>query len=390
MQIDLKELKVLPCLMMMVFALQTSFDFNAIGMKMASYAITAMMLIVALCSFYLTIRQRTITLMDLLFVVFLVVVAASSLAHGTDIVHWTYICFSIFILRFFFYFYQDRLTPLIIGLTIGFSIAILAQLYQLITQPDLWIIREDKADTGYILGGNYNQIGIRLLITIVLNLLCIKINRKFIFLLVPCTLTCVAISLMVGSMTAATSIILFLLLCLIPYGRLRRIGSIVFLTAIALFQLLVCFNGKGIENNEFMVWFIEDVLGKDITFTNRTHMWDSSLRVIMESPLWGYGYPDKTWYVTHMTSYATGSHNIMLAVLIYGGIAAFALYLWFLVTSLARALQIHDYWADCIVTGICVLCLMMLMEVYPIALVFTLFILAEYYPQLHYRLTSSS
>ena len=75
-------------------------------------------------------------------------------------------------------------------------------------------------------------------------------------------------------------------------------GSITLSTI--LFQILVCFNGKGIENNKFMVWFIEDVLGKDITFTNRTQLWDAALRVIVDSPIWGYGFPDKIWYLSKM------------------------------------------------------------------------------------------
>jgi len=194
----------------------------------------------------------------------------------------------------------------------------------------------------------------------------------------------------VGSMTASTSIILFLLLILIPYARLRRIAIFGILVSVVLFQVFVCFNGKGIENNNLIVWFVEDVLGKDITFTNRTHMWDSALRVITESPLWGYGFPTKIWYTTRMTSFAIGPHNMLLAMLIYGGIITFVLYLYFLIVSLFRAFRIRNYWADCIIMGVSVLCLMMLMEVYPVNIAFTLFIIAEYYPIMHQQRTSQT
>ena len=381
MQIDLKELRVVPCLMMMLFAFQACIDFNAINMSMVSYAMLAMMLMGALCSFFLIVRQRTITLTDLLSLALMIVIAVSALAHGTDFVHWSYLCFSVCFLRFFFNFYQHRLSPLIIGLNIGFSIGVLAQLHQLVTHPELWFIREDNEVVGYILGGNYNQIGVRLLCAMVLNLLCIKISRKFFFLLIPCFIACVAIPIMVGSMTAVTCIILFLLLILIPSASLRRIAIIGLLVVFALFQIFVCFNGKGIENNDFMVWFVEDVLGKDITLTGRTHMWDSALRVIVQSPLLGYGFPDKNWYLLNMTTFAVGPHNILLAMLLFGGIPAFLLYLYILVVSIYRAFRIHDYWADCVVMGISVLCIMLLMEIYSIPLIFTFFILAEYYPQ---------
>lgn len=387
MQIHLKELRVLPGLLMTVFAMQLAFDFNSVDMSMASYAMLALMLMAASCSFFLILRQRTINFMDLLYIIFSVTLLASSLFNGTDTKQLVYLCTSFLLLRFLFNYYQEHLNPLIIGMAVGFSLATVAQIHQLITHPDLWVVGGDSIDTGYILGGNYNQIGVRLLMTILLNLLCIRISRWFFLLLIPIILACLAIPIMVGSMTSATGIILFLLLCLIPSKPLRRMSYYVLLIAVALFQFFVCFSGKGIEDNDFMIWFIEEVLGKDITFTGRTHMWDSALSVIADSPIWGYGYPDNDWYVTKMTHFAIGPHNIMLAVLIYGGIIAFALYVCFLFVSLFRALSIRDYWADCTIIGISVFSLMMLMETSPLPLVFTFFILAEYYPQLHHQYT---
>ena len=388
MQIHLDKLKVVPCLLMMVLAFQLAFDFNAVGMSTVSYAMLAMMLGASLCSLFLVARQRTITLMDLFYIVFMVILLTSSLLNGTDTKQLIYLSLSILLVRFLFNFYQGNLSPLIIGLVIGFSIATFAQLHQLLTHPDLWIIREDHETNGYILGGNYNQIGSRLIITLSFTLLCTKISRWFYLLLVPCALACVAIPLMVGSMTATTCIILLFLLCLIPSGRLRRISFLGIMISVVLFQVFVCFSGKSIENNELMTWFIEDVLGKDITFTDRTNMWDSALQVITQSPIWGYGLPDGEWYLTHMSNAAIGPHNMILGVLIMGGILALMFYLYSIAVSLSRTLSVNDYWADCIVMSISVLCLMMLMEVYPISIVFTFFTIAEYYPQLHWQLTS--
>ncbi|MBQ7683711.1 MAG: O-antigen ligase family protein, partial [Bacteroidaceae bacterium] len=338
-------------------------------------------------AFYLIARQRTITFQDLVCLAFMAFVAMSSFAHGTDGVNWLYACFSVCLLRFMFNFYQHHLAPLVIGLAVGFSLAAFFQLYQLVTQPDLWMIPEQKEISTYILGTNYNQMGVRLLIMLLLDILCLKIHKAFAILLLPCIAIGVAIPLMVGSMTAVTSMLLFLLLCIVPSSQLRRMGTVGLLVAVALFQMLVCFNGKGIENSELAVWFVEDVLGKDITFTYRTHMWDSALRIIVESPFWGYGFPDKDWYLTHMSSFAIGPHNILFAMLIYGGVVTFVIYLYLLIRSLLVVSHTHDYWADIILGGTAILCLMQLMEVYPIPIIFTFFILAEYYPQLHSQLT---
>jgi len=379
MLINLRQLSILPVFILMVVAIQASFDFTAIEMQLASYAALAIMLGGAILSFMLIAYQKTITLTDLLVISFLTIILLSSLSGGTDFKNWVYQYLSICCIYFLFNFYQERLHLLIIGLALGFSIAVFIQLYQLIIQPEIWMIPDQKESTTYILGGNYNQMGIRLLLALVLDILCVKISRWFYLLLIPCICLCLAIPLMVGSMTAATCIVLFLLICVIPSHRFRRLAVAAIFVAVILFQVLVCFNGKGIENNELMVWFIEDVLGKDITFTYRTYMWDSALQVIAQSPIIGHGYPSKEWYLANMSSFAIGPHNIILAILIYGGLVGLILYLFFLLRSIVLLHVCQDYTADVILVAIAVACIMMLMEVYSMNLIFIFFVVAEYY-----------
>lgn len=388
MQITSNIYKIIPFLLMVIFALRESIDFNVIDLSMASYAILALMLTGGLFLFYKIVRDQTIAQSDLIFFSFIVIVILSTFIHGTDVKAWIYYSISILFLRLAFYFYNNQIKYLILGLAFGFNIGLFAQLHQLITQPQMWLVPDtEKEIAEYIFGGNYNQMGIRILITLVANFLCLKISKAFYFLLIPSVIVGISVSIMVGSMTAVTCIILFILLCLIPSAYLRRTSVKVLLLFVALFQLFVCFSGKGIENSEFAVWFVEDVLGKDVTFTNRTHMWDSALRVIADSPLIGYGFPDKDWYLAHMTSFAIGPHNILLATLIYGGVIAFGIYLYVLIRSLFCAASVHDFHGDCLFAAISTSCLMMLMEAYPMAIIFCLFTLAEYYPQFNAQLS---
>lgn len=388
MLIELDRLRFIPFALMLVVGLYMAINLAVMEMPLMSYALLAMTLSGTLFTFVLIIRQRTITLTDFVLLVFIAVVMVASFVYDTDWKEWIYVSFTICFLRFMFNFYRNNLLPLLVGLTIGFTIGVFAQLHQLLTHPELWVITDDKEVTGYLLGGNYNQMGICLLAALLLTMLCTKISRKFFILFIPTALACIVIPLIVGSMTAVTSIILFLLLCIVPSSRLRRISVTVLLVSVLLFQLFVCFNGKGIEDNDLLVWFIEDVLGKDITFTNRTHMWDSALRAIVDSPLIGYGYPDADWYRSNLTSFAIGPHNVMLGVLIYGGVIAFIIYIYLLFNSFIQSFRIRDYWADVILIGMAVLCLMMLMEVYSVSIIFTFFTLAEYYPQLHNQIAS--
>lgn len=391
MQINLNIQKIIPFLLMVFFSMNAAMDFTAIEIQIASYALLALMLLGGFFLFYKIAREKTLAKHDLIFFLFIAIIAISSFIHGTDAKNWIYASVGILLVRLAFYFYNSHITYLILGLAFGFNIGLFAQLYQLITQPQMWLVPEtEKEIAEYILGGNYNQMGIRILITLVANFLCLKISKAFYFLLIPSIIAGISISIMVGSMTAVTCIILFILLCLIPSAYLRRTGVKVLLLFIAFFQIFVCFSGNGIEHNEFAVWFVEDVLGKDITFTYRTHMWDSALRVIAESPLIGYGFPDKDWYLAHMTSFAIGPHNILLATLIYGGVIAFAIYLYILMRSLFSVASVHNFHGDCLLTAISISCLMMLMEAYPLPIIFCLFTLAEYYPQLNAQLSSQN
>ena len=77
-------------------------------------------------------------------------------------------------------------------------------------------------------------------------------------------------------------------------------------------------------------------------------------------------------------------------MLIYGGIIAALLYLYFLIYSCIQTFRVQNFWADCILAGITMLCLMMLMEVYPVALIFVFITIAEYYPRLKMQLLTSN
>ena len=175
MQIVLNSSKIIPFSLMVFFAIYASFDLTAVNLQMASYAILAATLIGGAFMLYKIIREKTIPKSDLVIYIFLTIIAISSFVHGTDAKNWIYLCISILLIRSAFYFYENHIQYLILGLASGFNIGLFLQLYQLITQPDIWIIPDTKEVAVYILGGNYNQIGIRILISLVINYLCIKI-----------------------------------------------------------------------------------------------------------------------------------------------------------------------------------------------------------------------
>ncbi|WP_455617998.1 O-antigen ligase family protein [Eisenbergiella sp.] len=65
--------------------------------------------------------------------------------------------------------------------------------------------------------------------------------------------------------------------------------------------------------------FIVDVLGKDITFTGRTLLWDQAMLLIAKKPLWGYGVYDYDLLVSSANGQAYSAHDTVLQMMLMGG-----------------------------------------------------------------------
>lgn len=376
---EMSESNVLPMFMMAVFSMYVSLSFVSVGMLLQYHVLLGIMLASSLIAFFLIARQRTIMRYDFASYSFLLVVLLVSLVNNLDWKTWICTLMSISLLICVFNYYSRRIGVLLIGALIGFSISVYAGFLFTALHPEKWMLENDKDATEYLLGGNYNQMGPIILCAFLTNILCLKISKWFWINMVPLLVAGMATLLMVQSMTSVTSIILFFLLCLIPNVRLQRLSIAILFVSVLLFEFFVCFSGTGLENSEIATWFIVDVLEKDITFTGRTEMWDSALRIITESPLWGYGFPAADWYEKNMSSFAIGPHNMILAVFIYGGIVAFVLYVYCLLYSILKLVHFKDRMSNAILASISVLSLMMLMEVYLLQLVFYLLLISFYY-----------
>lgn len=101
---------------------------------------------------------------------------------------------------------------------------------------------------------------------------------------------------------------------LIVFAVLLTIG-VVFLNAQNLFSFLIV-----------------DILGKDITLSGRTTIWDNAIAAIKTHPIIGHGYgykADRNFY----------SHNLFLELLVTGGLIGLVLYIGFIGKSIMRAIK---------------------------------------------------
>lgn len=380
LQIDIQQSKLIPFVAISLVLTKLSVSFFDMEMFTASYAALAGMLLAFFASLALLGRQRTISLFDFYVLLFAFTLEGISLLNGTDWKNWLYSTLSISAYIFIFNYYQERYRTLIIAILCVLSIATYCQLYQCIIHPDMWLLEETKKNHGFILGGNYNQMGSRFIIALTAGMLSVRYSKWFWLNLIPLFVSCFAILFMVRSMTSLSCLFLFLLFFLIQNKRLLSLGAMGMYIGVILFQVIVCFSGTGLENNDLARWFIVDVLGKDMTFTGRTEMWDSALRVISESPIWGYGFVDSDWFNARMSNRAIGAHNYILNTMVYGGIILLALYIVVVIKSIAKLIRINDTCSVKMIAAFGVMSIMMLFEVYETSLVFLLLTIMYYYP----------
>lgn len=380
LQIDIQQSKLIPFVVISLLLTYLSVSFFDMEMMTASYLALAGMILGFFFSLVLIFRQRTLRLFDFYVLLFALVLEAISLANGTGWKNWIYGALSISTFIFLFNFYHERYYTLILAILLVLSVAVYCQLYQCIIHPDMWLIEDSKVDHGYILGGNYNQMGSRLILALTTGMLSIRYSKWLWLNLIPLFISCFAILFMIRSMTALSSMFLFLLFFLIQNKKLLSFGAIGVYVGVILFQVIICFSGTGLENNDLARWFIVDVLEKDMTFTYRTLMWDSALRVFTQSPIWGHGFVDSDWFVAHMSSIAIGAHNYILNTMVYGGIMLLALYLVIVAKSLGNLIRVNDTTSIKMIAAFGVMCIMMLFEVYETPLVFLMLTIMYYYP----------
>lgn len=355
-----------------------------------SYMALFFMLLSFLVSCFLLATDPTVTKFEFGILLLTLLMLVLSFLQGTKFKEWIYQGSSILLLIFLFRYYRDQLSPLLIGMLLAMTIAVYAGLLQLVRHPEMWIVENHKYITGYLLGGNYNGMGCRLLAAIVINIVCLRISKWFWINLIPLTICCFALLFIVRSMTSLSSLLLFIFICLFPSIRLQRLGTILLFVGVMLFQIFVCFQGNGLQDNALAKWLVVDVMEKDLTFTYRTYMWDLAIDCYAKSPIWGHGYVDGEWFLANMTWRAVGPHNMILCVLIYAGVFGLVIYFASMYYSFRKVLSVNDRIANCSFAAIVVFSLMMLMECYPFPFYFLLLVIAFYYPELNEQMTKKA
>lgn len=82
----------------------------------------------------------------------------------------------------------------------------------------------------------------------------------------------------------------------------------------------------------YLSFIIVDILGKDLTFRNRTPLWDTTIEYIKENIALGYGWQgNDVRHAMYNSSSVISAHNQVLEYIYLGGIPLIAIYIYMIV-----------------------------------------------------------
>lgn len=387
MQIDLKSQKWLAIWMISILVFQTVIGFSTFP---SLSFITTTLSIISIPNFllmaYLYCRQAQVNMLEVLSFVFLTLFITSTFISGTYMGGAIHRCTELLTYLMTISYYKHYLPTILKTLAVTFSVCVYLNGLVMVAFPDMMLSADNMFDS-FLLGGNYNQMGGRMLPAILFNCMCLPYSKKWIFNIIPLVFVSIGTLAIVGSMTSLTSIILFCIFCLIPNIRLCKYALYSTLIMVLLFQCLVVFSGNSLHDYEFIRYFVEDILQKDMTFTYRTYLWDAAGKAFSQSPLIGYGNVDADWYFIHVNAAAIGPHNFIYNILLQGGILLLLTLSAIICLCARSAMQSESRMVMILGMSIAALFTMMLMEVYPFLFLFMLLTLMYYFPTLYTKET---
>lgn len=234
-------------------------------------------------------------------------------------------------------------------------------------------------DGAYLLGVNYNSIGPVLICGLAIHYFAYKMHlRNWLTLLLLGGIS-IASTTIVGSMTSVIGCLLLLVYIFIPTHRLRKIALMSLFVFYLIFQTFIVFYQGDISTSETATYFIEDVLQKNLNFTNRVYIWEKSQILTKESPITGYGMQDSEWFESIF--WVKSAHNIIYQILIYGGSVLLTFLFFSLLMSIIRAYRHPSILSHFMLYTLCVFYFMMMMEAYNLVLIFLLQELTYYSPE---------
>ena len=219
----------------------------------------------------------------------------------------------------------------------------------------------------YLIGRNYNQIGMTLVCGMITSVVAYNMRVKhFTTVLILC-IVCLATTIITGSMTSAVGCLLTTGFLFIKKKELKRIVLIVFFAFYVLFQSFVVFMQSDVTGMRAITYLIENVMGKDLSFSDRARVWMIAYDIVQDSPVLGYGFQNNEWF--EETFLVKSAHNIIFQIMIYGGIVLLSCLVIVIIVSVRHAKKEKSTITYTLLLGLCTVFFMMMMENYNLVLI---------------------
>ena len=228
----------------------------------------------------------------------------------------------------------------------------------------------------YLLGINRNSPGPVLICGMVVHYYAYKsgLRNKLTFIILGAI--SIITTIIIGSMTSTVGCVLMVLFFFIPFEKIRKVVLITLFAFYLTFQAFLVFFQNDLSVNRMATFFVEEVMQKDLSFTNRTFVWTDSYRLIRQSPITGYGMQDSEWFEQQLM--VKSAHNIVYQILLYGGYLLFIMFLIVIFACIRRALKQKTDLTSYSLFGVCTFFFMMIMEAYSMSLIFFILCLTYY------------
>lgn len=295
------------------------------------------------------------------------------------------------IILMLFHLNKNSLTYLMVVAAITLSICVYGNLYMVLLFPEG--IPDYSGERYFLLGSNYNQIGPKILLAIIMNIIILGKSPLTWFNLFLVSSAGIFSLYIVGSMTSLISIIIFICTIVLSiYTGLKTKRFLLFSTLafIFSFEVLVVFWGSSMSNSQTSEFL--DFIGKDLTFTGRTFLWNYSGDYFMDSPFWGHGFVAPIDYAKSgfFHGIAKNCHNYIYNILHKGGIILIITMIVLFKKGYNRIKKYIKYEkAFCIVMATNVYLIMSMFEAFDSFYIFILITLMFYYPNFSFKLTSN-
>ena len=261
-----------------------------------------------------------------------------------------------------------------------FSILIYLNTFLYILFPHgLWFDTEwiGYGEKNRYLFGNYNQTGLIGLVSLLTwGTYTIFSGRGYtnMYLLI---INVLAVVVAMGSKTSSVGILL-----VAGFYMMRRFIKHpfrwIFLFALLyiLFFVVIVWQGQDLQDWPLLSDFVVNVLHKDTSFSSRIYLWMNSVKLILESPIIGYGARSTDWMIENV--HGSGPHNLWLMMLLEGGLVSCILMIGIFLKLFTLSKQCNNIIGAYLAVCLSVLLLMSLFETYYIICLFFIIVIAYY------------